>query len=86
MNTHVGNILERLSLLEGVAGGGHHLAHIVGLLSQNRVTLATASKITALLAPESGRVVPLEGFLAGGVAHTTIIVLVVGQTCRHLSL
>ena len=81
VDSHVLNIIQRLSLLECVVARCKHLAHVVGLLAQQSITLASAANIATLLAPERAAVVPLEGFLAGGVTHPTIVVPVMGQTC-----
>ena len=81
MHTHVLDLIEVFSFLKGIVASSEHLAHIVRLLSQQRIALASTANVASLLAPEGGRVVPLEGLLAGGVAHATIIVPIVGQSC-----
>ncbi|MFN9905207.1 MAG: hypothetical protein ACK56F_03650 [bacterium] len=46
-----------------------HLAHILGLLSQQGVLLSAHANITTFFAPGHRCVEPFEGLLAGDVAH-----------------
>ena len=84
MNPHVLHIFKGLFLHERIRGACHHLAHIICLLAEKLVGFAPFAEIAAFLAPEGARVVPLERLLAGGVAHTTVVVRVMGETSRHI--
>ena len=83
MNSHVLHVLQILALHERIRWACHHLAHIIRLLTQQLVRLASPCKITAFLAPESARIVPFKGFLAGSVAHATVIISVMGKSSWH---
>ena len=68
---------------KGVGVRSDHFAHVLSLHAHGGGLLAALAVITSFLAPEGGRVVPLEGFLAGSVAHATVIVSIVSET-RHI--
>ena len=83
VDPHVLDILKTLTFGESIGAACHLLAHIIGLLAKKGITLASSTKIAALLAPENACIPPLKGFLASGVAHATVIVRSMGQSCRH---
>ena len=80
MDAHILNMLQRLSICQRIVVRSHHPAHVIGLFESKFVSLATASEVTALLAPECAGVVPLEGLLATGIAHAAIIVSNVSES------
>ena len=82
MDAHVLNVVQIIGVAKVIVVAGEHLAHVLGSLNFEGVRFTTVTEVTALLAPVDRGGVPLEGFLAGGVAHTTFIVRVIGQS-RH---
>ena len=74
MNAHVGKIIQILSVTQVVVVSSQHLAHVVRPLALKIVTLAANTEVAALLAPVNRGSVPFEGFLAGRVAHATLII------------
>ena len=69
-----------LEVLERVAGGGHHLAHVLCLRPQEGVAHPAHAEVAALLAPVRARVPPLEGLLARRVAHAPLPITPVRQS------
>ena len=78
MNTGV-HVIEVFFCSERIVGHGKHLAHMSGLLALERILLAAHTDVASLLAPVDGGRVPFEGFLASGVAHSSVVVRTVGK-------